>query len=81
MTPFEERQARKRKITKQLEDLPAANKVRPDGSAYFKLIGGKHHDLTVRMFAPFDETDLKFPDGEAYEYQTLGHVHAFTRIN
>ena len=81
MTPFEERQARKRKIDRQLENLPAANKVRPDGSAYFKLIGGKHHDLTVRMYAPFDETDLEFPDGESYGYQTLGQVHAFTRIN
>jgi hypothetical protein len=81
VTPFEERQARKRKVTKQLEELPAANKVRKDGSAYFKLIGGKHHDLTVRMFAPFDETDLKFSDGETYGYQTLGQVHAFTRIN
>ena len=81
MTPFEERQKRKRKIDKQLENLPEANKVRPDGSAYFKLIGGKHHDLTVRMYAPFDETDLGFPDGETYGYQTLGQVHAFTRIN
>lgn len=81
ITPFEERQARKRKVTKQLEELPASNKARPDGSAYFKLIGGKHHDLTVRMFAPFDETDLKFSDGESYQYQTLGQVHAFICMN
>jgi hypothetical protein len=81
MTPFEEKQERKRKAARQLEGLPAANKVKPDGSAHFRLVGGKHHDLNVRMYAPFDETDLEFPDGEVYEYQTLGNVHAFTRIN
>ena len=81
MTPFEKLKAKKAKMAKQLEELPAANKVRTDGSAYFKLIGGKHHDLTVRMFAPFDETDLKFSDGESYQYQKLGQVHAFTCMN
>jgi len=79
-TPFEEKQQRKRKIARQLEELPAANKVRKDGSAYFKLIGGKHHDLTVRMYAPFDETDLVLND-ETYEYQKVGQVHAFVRMN
>lgn len=80
MTPLEEKQQRKRKTAQQLESLPASNKVKPDGSAYFKLIGGKHHDLTVRMYAPFDETDLEM-SGETYEYQKVGQVHAYTRMN
>ena len=80
MTPFEEKQERKRKAARQLEGLPASNKVRPDGSAHFRLIGGKHHDLNVRMYAPFDETDLEL-GGDLYEYQQVGNVHAFTRVN
>jgi hypothetical protein len=68
MTPWEQRQQRKRKIERQLEELPKVNKPRKDGSAVFKLVGGKHHDITVRMYAPFDETPLIFPNGDRYEY-------------
>lgn len=80
MTPWDEKQASKHKAAQQLESLPAANKAKPDGSAHFKLIGGKYHDLTVRMYAPFDETDLEL-GGDIYEYQQVGNVHAFTRTN
>ena len=80
MTPWDIQQAKKRKAAEQLKNLPDANKVKADGSAHFKLIGGKYHDLTVRMYAPFDETDLEL-GGDIYEYQQVGNVHAFTRTN
>jgi len=78
MTPWEQKQERKRKIERQLEGLPSANKARKDGSAVFKLVGGKHHDIKVRMYAPFDETPLVFPNGERYEYsdQPIGKSKA-----
>lgn len=36
-----------------------------EGSARFKLVGGPYHDMTVRLYAPFD--DLVFPSGETYQ--------------
>lgn len=36
-----------------------------DGSMSFKLVGGKYHGMTVRLYAPYDQ--VRFPDGETYE--------------
>ena len=36
-----------------------------DGSISFKLLGGKYHDMKVRMYAPYDV--MWFPDGSTYE--------------
>jgi len=46
------------------DDIQAVKKY-PDGSASFKLLGGKYHDMIVRMYAPYDQ--VRFPDGETYE--------------
>lgn len=36
-----------------------------DGSLTFKLLGGKYHDMKVRMYAPYDV--MWFPCGTTYE--------------
>lgn len=53
------------------------------GSALFKLVGGKYHDITVRSFAPF--TDIVFPNGDRYTYsdepisrRSKAHVYKWT---
>lgn len=46
------------------DDIKAVKKY-PDQSMSFKLIGGKYHGMTVRLYAPYDE--VRFPDGETYE--------------
>lgn len=37
-----------------------------DGSALFKLVGGKYHDVEIRSFAPWE--DVVFPNGDRYTY-------------
>ena len=59
---------RKKLIQQQLTALPAANKPKEkDGSALFKLVGGKYHDVVVRSYAPWE--DIVFPNGDRYEYR------------
>ena len=36
-----------------------------DGSMRFKLLGGKYHDMVLRVYPPYDT--MWFPDGETYE--------------
>ena len=61
-----EREQQKQLIKRQLDDLPSTNKPRPkDGSAVFKIVGGKQHGVTIRIFLPMH--DLEYSNGEIYE--------------
>ena len=42
-------------------------------AARFKLVGGPYHDMTFRLYPPWDV--LEFPDGSRYE------IHAPIRKN
>ena len=58
---------RKKLIAEQLSKLPSTNKPRPaDGSAKFKLVGGKYHDIEIRAYAPWEP--ILFPNGDRYVY-------------
>ena len=36
------------------------------GSALFKLVGGKYHDIEIRAYAPWEP--IRFPNGDTYAY-------------
>lgn len=46
-------------------DNVEGEKKHKDGSILFKLLGGKYHDKSIRMYAPYDV--MYFPDGTTYE--------------
>lgn len=41
------------------------DKQKKNDYAYFNLVGGPHHGMRVRMYAPWD--NIKFDDGTIYE--------------
>lgn len=55
-------------------------KKHPDKSISLKLIGGKYHNMRVRMYAPY--TEVVFPDGESYElHPPLGNRESRSKKN
>ena len=58
---------RKKLVDQQLKALPTTNSPRTaDGSAKFKLVGGKYHDIEIRAYAPWQP--IVFPNGDRYVY-------------
>jgi hypothetical protein len=57
-------------IEQQLSNLPSSNEPRKsDGTAKFKLVGGKYHDIEIRVFAPWEP--VEFPNGDRYVYSDV----------
>jgi hypothetical protein len=47
------------------DDVQGETKMKADRSILFKMLGGKYHDKTLRMFPPYDV--MWFPCGTTYE--------------
>jgi hypothetical protein len=54
-----------RKQLINLEKINPTQRHKRDDAAYFTLVGGPHHGLRVRLYAPWDT--LRYTDGAEYE--------------